>query len=444
MASRAGTKKGPRRARSGWKPPTQADIEAALAAPPRCVVSAAKGHNYVQNRSQPAGERITSKNGATQSCQTGTFLPQVLGQHRNASVPATTPRTPSLLHENQPTTAEELRSGGGGAFSCHSHCFERCRRPMPGDWLDDVNEPGQTFRQFLRKSMKAVPHGAVKVIEMVLVGPFDPGKAPDVKLLLQYAAAFFVCEVRLGSKWLPLSAVCGPKRPPGAVGGPRRGDEGQLQLECGDVFEGIRSLGKKRDVLCSVAITMADLYPVTASGAWNFVFGQAVASDGIGCFSFSRYSQDHATGAFPIPWEGHPGGGRYGESEGRGTASFTCGGSPTAAGGGEKGHTPAVVGHGLRGTVFRRSMAVLSHEVGHLFGLAHCVYFECLMKGSNSLEESDARPIHLCPVCLLKLQSSVGFDPATRARALAGFYASVGLDGDAAWVERWLVHVEGK
>ena len=66
------------------------------------------------------------------------------------------------------------------------------------------------------------------------------------------------------------------------------------------------------------------------------------------------------------------------------------------------------------------------------------------MKGSNSLEESDARPIHLGPVCLLKLQSSVGFDPATRARALTGFYASVGLDGDAAWVECWLVHVEGK
>jgi bacterioferritin len=36
----------------------------------------------------------------------------------------------------------------------------------------------------------------------------------------------------------------------------------------------------------------------------------------------------------------------------------------------------------------RRSCKVLAHEIGHMFGLSHCVFFHCLMNGSNSLAES--------------------------------------------------------
>jgi archaemetzincin len=57
---------------------------------------------------------------------------------------------------------------------------------------------------------------------------------------------------------------------------------------------------------------------------------------------------------------------------------------------------------------------VLEHETGHMVGLAHCIYFNCLMNGSNHLAESDRRPLHLCPVCLRKLQWSIGFDVVAR------------------------------
>jgi archaemetzincin len=33
-------------------------------------------------------------------------------------------------------------------------------------------------------------------------------------------------------------------------------------------------------------------------------------------------------------------------------------------------------------------MKVLTHETGHLFGLAHCVYFHCVMNGSNHLQKT--------------------------------------------------------
>src|SRR5208337_989956 len=68
--------------------------------------------------------------------------------------------------------------------------------------------------------------------------------------------------------------------------------------------------------------------------------------------------------------------------------------------------------------LLRRSCKVLAHETAHMFGLAHCIYFRCLMNGSNHLAESDARPMHLCPVCLRKLQTSVGFDVVHRYQNL--------------------------
>ena len=45
------------------------------------------------------------------------------------------------------------------------------------------------------------------------------------------------------------------------------------------------------------------------------------------------------------------------------------------------------------------------------------------MNGSNHLEEADARPLHLCPVHLRKLQWSIGFDATARYRHLVEFDA---------------------
>ncbi len=79
-------------------------------------------------------------------------------------------------------------------------------------------------------------------------------------------------------------------------------------------------------------------------------------------------------------------------------------------------------------------MKVLTHETGHMFGLAHCVHFSCVMNGSNHLQESDRRPLHLCPVCLRKLQFSVGFDVVNRYRDLARFDEQAGFADEARWL----------
>src|SRR5207248_460192 len=140
------------------------------------------------------------------------------------------------------------------------------------------------------------------------------------------------------------------------------------------------------DAFCVLAITMEDLYP---EPSWNFVFGQASLHDRVGVYSFARYDP-----AF------------YGQSR-----------AP-----------------GYEALLLRRSCKVLAHETSHMFGLTHCTFFHCLMNGSNHLAESDRRPLHLCPVCLRKLQSSVDFDVFGRYNALEQINRAAGFTDEAEWL----------
>jgi len=49
-------------------------------------------------------------------------------------------------------------------------------------------------------------------------------------------------------------------------------------------------------------------------------------------------------------------------------------------------------------------LKVSAHEVLHVFGLKHCNAFECLMNGSESIEQAMKQPLLLCPACLRKLK----------------------------------------
>ncbi len=84
----------------------------------------------------------------------------------------------------------------------------------------------------------------------------------------------------------------------------------------------------------------------------------------------------------------------------------------------------------------RRSCKVIAHETSHMFGIEHCIFFRCVINGSNHLAESDARPMHLCPVDLRKLQWSVGFDVIERYRRLRAVCERAGFTDEARWCER--------
>ncbi len=82
-----------------------------------------------------------------------------------------------------------------------------------------------------------------------------------------------------------------------------------------------------------------------------------------------------------------------------------------------------------------RSWKLLSHETGHMFGLHHCRQFECLMNGSNSLDETDRSSATLCPLCLAKLAWNLHFDVRVRYAKLLAITQREGMTDLARWTE---------
>lgn len=66
---------------------------------------------------------------------------------------------------------------------------------------------------------------------------------------------------------------------------------------------------------------------------------------------------------------------------------------------------------------------VVNHELCHTFGMRHCIYYTCLMNGSNGYNEASTKDSHLCPICTRKLQYAIGFDFVER-------YEKMGKLGD--------------
>ena len=255
------------------------------------------------------------------------------------------------------------------------NAFEALPEPKPGEWLAEHPERGQTFDHFVRSDPEKPTQQRNKIFLQPL-GAFPRGLSPSVETLKAYARAFFALDVEVLSPLMTDGAGIRERLNPYT---------GNRQILTTDVL----SVLKKRlpqNAFCALAITMEDLYP---DPSWNFVFGQASARGRVGVFSFARYNPSF-----------------YGEEP---------------------------VKHD-QDILLRRSCKVLAHETCHMFQLEHCVFFKCLMNGSNHLQESDARPLHLCPVCLRKLYFSIGFDLVERYRRLLGFYDDFGFGREAKWV----------
>lgn len=134
------------------------------------------------------------------------------------------------------------------------------------------------------------------------------------------------------------------------------------------------------DALVYIGITNEDLF----SEGLNFVFGQGSLQDRTGVYSLHRYE------------------------------------------------TPDAALH------LRRALKLMSHEVGHIFSIHHCVTYQCVMNGANSLAEDDRHPMNLCPIDLRKLEWNLGFDRVGRYRKLLDFYRKQELTAEADWTDRHL------
>lgn len=63
---------------------------------------------------------------------------------------------------------------------------------------------------------------------------------------------------------------------------------------------------------------------------------------------------------------------------------------------------------GLTNLWLSRVCRTASHELGHCFGIDHCVYYACVMQGSADLCEDQRQPGYLCPIDLGKVLLAIG------------------------------------
>ncbi|KAH8749842.1 hypothetical protein F5882DRAFT_369766 [Hyaloscypha sp. PMI_1271] len=75
----------------------------------------------------------------------------------------------------------------------------------------------------------------------------------------------------------------------------------------------------------------------------------------------------------------------------------------------------------LAGLWLGRVCRTASHELGHCFGMDHCIYYACSMQGTASIIEDARQPPYLYPVDLRKLLYATGVDERERYEALQEF-----------------------
>jgi archaemetzincin len=143
------------------------------------------------------------------------------------------------------------------------------------------------------------------------------------------------------------------------------------------------------DAYATLGITMDDLYP---DPSWNFVFGQASLQEAVRVYSFARYDP------------------RFNDPQARASGTL----------------------------LLQRSCKVLAHEMTHMFGVQHCIYFHCLMNGRITWPRAMLARCTCAPSICASCRRALDSMSWRGYRRLLQFYLSTGFTEDPSWLSRRL------
>jgi archaemetzincin len=252
----------------------------------------------------------------------------------------------------------------------------RLEAPQPGDWRSGPgrNERGQTFAEYL-KCDPIRPSEKRRTIYLLPIGTFTKTEKKILQETGEFLSLYYFLPVKtlqgIPDKEIPASA--------------RRVHPqwGMKQFLSTYILDQILKPRRPRDGLALFAITATDLWP---GEGWNFVFGQASLRERVGVQSIYRNGQpDQSKNDYLL--------------------------------------------------FLRRTLKTATHEMGHMLSMEHCIAWQCNMCGSNHREESDRRPLWLCPECMAKVCWAVQCDPIQRYERLADYCRKAGLTEEAKFYE---------
>ncbi len=239
-----------------------------------------------------------------------------------------------------------------------------------GDWLASQKEQGEIFEEYIA-SNPTLPTAERRTIYIQPIGTFSAEQKQAMQLTADYMRAFYNLPVKLSSE-MPLGKV--PKNKSRKIE-----YRNNLQIRTSYFLDDVLPKLLAKDAAALVAFTNYDLYP---GDTWAFVFGQATFSERVGVYSLYRFA-DARSGKIDA------------------------------------------------NLLLSRTLKIAMHETGHMFSMKHCTKFECLMSGTNHLEETDRRPLDNCPECMAKVAWAMKYDPVERYNNLAAFWKKNGKPDEA-------------
>ena len=242
--------------------------------------------------------------------------------------------------------------------------FFQPMRIREGDWLESHPEDGETFEQYI-KSQPTLPSAERRTIYIQPVGKFSKQQTQVVEQTAEYMRGFFNLPVTL-RKAMPLGDI--------STEMVRVQWPNNMQVRTTYFIDELLPKLLPEDAAALICLTSYDLYP---GDTWNFVFGQASLDRRVGVWSLWRLAQDN--------------------------------GKPAS-----------------KDLLLARTLKIAMHETGHMFSMRHCTKYECLMSGTNHLEETDRHPIDTCPECSAKIEWAMDYPMETRFRNLAEFWRKAG------------------
>ncbi|SMO96237.1 archaemetzincin [Chryseobacterium rhizoplanae] len=246
--------------------------------------------------------------------------------------------------------------------------------PKHGSWRYNHDEKFQQFEDFQQsKKIKLKP--GKNTIYLQPIGKFDELQKRQIALTKEYLKIYFQLETKI----LPeLPNTIFPEKIK------RISKEGQEQILASYVLDSILIKRRPKDAVILMGITEKDLFP---QPEWNYVFGLASYEEGVGVTSIYRFANGHLTDS------------NFNES-------------------------------------FLRLIKISSHEIGHMFGISHCLNANCVMNGTNSLSETDYHLARACSLCQRKLNSSIHYNNKKRLLELKSFFEKQHLNTELSLAEQ--------
>ncbi|HET9475638.1 MAG TPA: archaemetzincin [Steroidobacteraceae bacterium] len=238
---------------------------------------------------------------------------------------------------------------------------------QPGDWLAEHQEPGQSYRDF-RKAVSRRAVDSFSHIRIVPIGPLSPGEQSVLDVTIDFMKPFFGLPLVVDSP-VALDSIPEEAQREMFLDAPK-------QLLTTHLLNHVLMARRGPADAAVLGITALDLWP---GPGWNYVFGQASLRERVGVWSMAR------------------------NGEADGTAE-------------------------MRSLCALRTAQTATHETGHMFGIRHCIAYQCGMNGSNHVEERDRQPLEFCAECQGKLWWTLGLDPLARSRALEATARRHGLE----------------